>query len=135
MENNNWFDELNDFNEWNNEVETRVEMSGEINKFGRGIQKMYFLDDNNQHTRNAFFSLEQAKEQVRENFNFEVGKRYIIKYLTNYQWKSGQHFQYNNNLDLSNFVYGIEDEMQMYGEQALDENNVHIYGIVVEEVK
>jgi DNA/RNA endonuclease YhcR with UshA esterase domain len=121
------------FHVWNDEVNVDVEYKQSRNKFGRGIQQMYFLDENGNHTRNAFFTLEGALEQLNENFNFENGKNYTVKYLTNYQWKGSKQFQYRNGIDLSDFVYGPATEEELYGDEALDEDHIRVYGIVVEE--
>lgn len=104
----------------------------------RNMQQMYFLDRNGRHTRGSdetgFFDLDGAYEQVRDNFNFDDGKDYIIKYLTNdgRPWKGGSAFTYRNGMDLRNHVYSAELSQEMYGEQALDD--IHVYGIVVEEI-
>lgn len=128
-------DDIFDFNAWNEEIETDIEYKQSVNKFGREMQTMYFLDENGNHTRNAFFTLDQSLAQLNENFNFVNGKNYIVKYLTNQQWKAGRHFQYRNGLDLSDFVYSGSSEEELYGDNALSDDDIHVYGIVVEEIR
>ena len=98
------------------------------------VQQMYFLDNNGNHSRgndrHGYFDDEGALEQLYENFNFENGKYYMIKYLTNdgKPWKSGKAFQFENGTNLRNHAY---NSVEMYGAQDID---IHIYAIVVEEL-
>jgi hypothetical protein len=104
------------------------------------LQQMYFLDNQGRHSRgtdeDGYFDFAGALYQVENNFTFEQNKTYIIKYLTNdgKPWKSGRTFTYRNGMDLSQHVYSHELSIEMYGEQALDYDDLHIYGIVVEEL-
>lgn len=122
-----------DFEQWNEEVDTQVEYKNGVNSFNRQIQQMYFTE-NGKNTRNAYFSLEQAEQMLNEHFYFVNNKNYIIKYLTNQQWKSGRAFQFRNGLNLGDHVYNIDTEQELYGGDALDEDTLRIYGIIVEEV-
>jgi len=104
-------------------------------------QQMYFLDRNGKHSRgndnDGYFDINGAYEQVESNFNFEDGKHYIIKYLTNdgKAWKGGKVFKFQEGLtDLYQHVYSAELSEELYGNQALDTDDLHIFGIVVEEI-
>ena len=130
----NIYDDADDiFERWDELIEADIEFEEKINKFNEKVQTMYFLDEARQHTRNAYFSLDQAEEQLKENFNFEDGKHYLIKYLTNYGWKSAKTFQYRNGIDVSDYTYNEETEIYLYNDNALNRDEIHVYGIVVEE--
>ena len=104
-------------------------------------QQMYFLDENGNHTRGSdrhgYFSLDTALEQVRNHFDFVDGNNYTIKYLTNdgKPWKSRVAFTYRDGMDLSNHVYSYDYAMQTYEGQGLDVDDIHVYGIVVQQLR
>lgn len=112
-----------------------VEFKTERDKFGRMVQTMYLLDDDGKHTRDAYFTTEMALEQLRDNFDFRSGKVYTIAYLTGYQWKSARQFTYiPRRTDLKEHVYGMDQELENYGDQAIDDGDLHIYAIAVHQL-
>jgi hypothetical protein len=105
------------------------------NKAGKRIQKLVLLNENDQLTRDYYLSVDNAIEQLENQFDFREGKKYIIPYLTNYGWRSGQVFEYRRRrTDLSECVYNTDREQMLYGDQALDKEDLHIYAIVVQEM-
>lgn len=115
--------------------DANVEFDTRLNNAGKTVQSMYFLDDQGKHTRDYYWSLDEASQQLRDNFDFRSGHSYIITYLTNYQWKSGQAFNYiARRTNLNDHVYNSDREIELYNDQAIDEEDLHIYGIVVHQL-
>ena len=118
------------------EQEYEVEFKTERTANDRLVQTLYFVDGNEDHTRDVHMSTDQALEQLRERFDFRSGRHYLITYLTNYQWRSGRPFTYiARRTNLSEHVYSVEQEIENYGrEQALDPENLHVYAIQVKQM-
>lgn len=117
------------------EADAQAEFNEFRNDFGRIIQTLTLVDANGTPTRNAFISLDQAIEQLEENFEFEEGKRYLIKYLTSQRYKAGQMFTYDEDTNIADYVWSEDDEQERYGAQALSKEEIHVFSIVVEEIK
>lgn len=110
----------------------QVQYTQDTNDFGRTNQVMY-LTDNGIQTRDYYWTLENARNQL-DQFNFENGKIYHIKYLTSSSWKVGSAFQKVAHLNPADYAYSIEEEDNHYGISALERDDIHVYGIVVEEL-
>lgn len=104
------------------------------NKFGRSHQSMYISDNQGNPSRDYYLSQEQAVEQIGDNFDMDNGKWYQIKYNTSTGWRIGIPFQKTPNVDYEQVVYSSEMEMHKYGNQGVDDGDLHIFGILVEEV-
>jgi len=106
------------------------------NSKGKMTQELFLVDGNNKHTRDAYFDLNSALDQVYQNFQFEDGKKYDIKYLTNdgRGWKGAKGFLYTNGMNLSTHVYSAEMSEILYEEDSLDSDFIRVYGIVVQEL-
>jgi hypothetical protein len=103
------------------------------NAFGRNIQILKFNDADDEPSRKMWINEDEALNILNDEFNFQNGKQYRIKYLVSNGWRSGDTFRMNNNINLKDYVYSKEYEIANYGGQALD--IVKIFGIVVSEVK
>lgn len=115
--------------------EFTVEFKTERNGHNNITQKLYFLDENNDHTREVYLSPEQAKQQLIERFDFRSGRKYLISYLTNYQWRSGLPFTYiARRTNFDDHVYNVKTEIEHYGTQAIDDAELHVYAIVVKQM-
>jgi hypothetical protein len=117
------------------DVDVDAKFNSSINGFGRTVESLYFVDQDDNHTRDFFLSLDQAKDVLQEHFNIENGKAYVISYLTNYGWKSRTSFEKTANTNLSHHTYDGEAELSLYGGLRLSDDDIHVYGIVVKEVR
>ena len=104
------------------------------NAKGRTVQTMHISDEQGNTTRNFHLSEQQAKEQIENNFDMENGKWYQIKYLVPNGWRIGMPFRMGNNVNVQDYVYTSALDINRYGNQGLDSDDLHIFGIIVEEI-
>jgi hypothetical protein len=103
------------------------------NKFNRVSQILKF-NEYGKPSRNYYLTEEEAINMLNNEFVFEDGKSYRVKYLTSNDWRSGPTFQKNENTNISDYVYNSLTEMERYDAQGLAEEDLHIFGIIVDEV-
>jgi hypothetical protein len=103
------------------------------NVFGRDIQILKFNEADDKASRKMWINENEALQVLKNEFIFQNGKEYRVKYLISDGWRSGETFRKSNNTILENHVYSKEYEIVNYGGQALE--LIKIYGIEVSEVK
>lgn len=111
----------------------------ELNNFRdsseRLIQTMEFFNEEGSHSRDAYFDLNDAVQFVEDTFVYEDGKRYLVKYLTSYGWKSGKVFRYQEGItNFDEVVFSEDTEKANYNTQALEGNQIHVYAIQVRQM-
>lgn len=118
-------------------AEIQAEYKSYRNDFGRSIQILRFNngDLNQTASRTNWINEDEALDYLNNDFQFANGKKYRIKYLVSKGWRSGQAFVKGNNTNLANHVFSHEVDIAMYGNQGLDKDEIHIFGIEVSEVK
>lgn len=119
------------------EEEIQAELNTFRNKFGRVVQVLKINDGivNPKASRSRWISEDDALNYLENEFVFENGKEYRIKYLISNGWKSGTVFKKSNNTDLSKFVFSHEMEVTLYQNQGLVGDEIHIFSIEVTEVQ
>lgn len=113
--------------------DTKMKFVEGQDEYGRSVQKLYFTEKEF-HTRTKYLTEDEALEAVQNDFTFEEGKSYCITYLTPLMWKAAQSFVYGPDTDLADHVYSSMTEFAFYGTQALEKEDLHIFGIVVREM-
>lgn len=114
------------------QVEVQAEFKSYRNKYNRQMQLLTFNNPNILNptpSRDFWLSEADALEYLHELFNFENGKQYRIKYLVSQGWRSGSNFTKTPNTNLQNHVYNHAVDVEMYHNQALDLDDIHIFGI------
>ena len=115
------------------EAEARVRISQNRDRFGKLDQYMYFVDNNNNISRDAYFEYDQAVDQVANNFNLQNGRNYHAMFLlSNGLWvPAGKQFTMNNIL---NFHDTLFDNNEILEYNYVEEAEFAIHGIRVLEV-
>ena len=112
----------------------RLEFKQSVDKYNRAIETMTVLDDDGKESREHYLSQDRAKELLENEFTFNEGKDYIIKVKTSVDWKSMRPFEYHQGIDLMRHFYNESSEQELYGRQATERKDIHIFTIRVEEM-